>query len=56
MEFDNHTRKELKRILQELDFEASGYEWGSKEFEFLIGLCGDIEDALKGCRQETLEE
>ena len=56
MEFDDYTREKLKRILQELDFEASVYDWGSKEFEFLMNLCGDIEDALKGRRQETWEE
>ena len=56
MEFDRYTREKLKRILQELDFESSGYEWGTEEFEFLIGLCGDIEDALKAHRQETWEK
>ena len=48
MKFDNYTREKLRRILKEIDFEASGYDWGTEEFEFLIGLCGDIEDALKG--------
>ena len=48
MEFDNYTREKLKRISQELDFESNGYEWGSDEFEFLMDLCGQIEDALRG--------
>ena len=47
MEFDNYTREKLRRILKEIDFEASGYDWGTEEFEFLMGLCGDIEDALE---------
>ena len=47
MEFDNYTIEKLKRILQELDFETAGYEWGSEEFEFLMELCGQIEDALR---------
>lgn len=51
MEFDNYTREKLRRILQELDFESSVYEWGTEEFEFLMDLCGQIEDALKGHRQ-----
>lgn len=48
MEFDNYTREKLKIILKDLDFETAGYDWGTEEFEFLMGLCGDIEDALKG--------
>lgn len=47
MEFDKYTREKLKRILGELDFEAAGYEWGTEEFEFLMDLCGTIEDALR---------
>lgn len=51
MKFDNYTREKLKRILEELDFETNGYEWGSEEFEFLMELCGQIEDALRGGRR-----
>ena len=51
MKFDNYTREKLKRILQELDFETAGYEWGTDEHEFLMGLCGQIEDALRGGRR-----
>lgn len=50
MQFDKYTREILKRILKDLDFETTGYEWGTEEFEFLIGLCGTIEDALRGRR------
>ena len=48
MRFDNYTKEKLKRILEELDFESGSYEWGSDEFEFLMELCGQIEDALRG--------
>ena len=51
MEFDNYTREKLKRILQELDFLSGAYDWGTEEFEFLIELCGQIEDALRGARR-----
>ena len=51
MKFDNYTREKLKRILEELDFETNGYEWGSEEFEFLMDLCGQIEDAFRGERR-----
>ena len=51
MDFDNYTREKLKRILDELDLESNGYDWGSDEFEFLMDLCGQIEDALRGGRR-----
>lgn len=51
MEFDNYTREKLKRILKELDFETNGYEWGSEEHEFLMELCREIEDVLRGARR-----
>ena len=50
MEFDNYTIEKLKRILKELDFETNSYNWGTDEFEFLMDLCGQIEDALRGSR------
>ena len=33
MEFDNYTIEKLKRILKDLDFEASLYVWGTDEFD-----------------------
>lgn len=51
MEFDNYTIEKLKRILEELDFLAGAYDWGTDEFEFLMELCGEIEDALRGARR-----
>lgn len=53
MEFDNYTREKLKRILKELDFESNGYDWGSDEHEFLMEICAQIEDALRGDRRWT---
>ena len=47
MEFNNYTREKLKRILQELDFLAGAYDWGTDEFNFLMGLCAEIEDVLR---------
>lgn len=51
MEFDNYTKEKLKRISEEIDLESNGYDWGTDEFEFLMDLCGQIEDALKGDRK-----
>ena len=51
MEFDNYTKEKLKIILDELDFLAANYDWGSDEFEFLMDVCGQIEDALRGGRR-----
>ena len=48
MKFDNYTKEKLKIVLDELDFETNGYEWGTDEFEFLMELCRQIEDALRG--------
>ena len=51
MEFNNYTIEKLKRILKDLDFESSNYDWGTDEFEFLMELCGEIEDVLRGSRR-----
>ena len=51
MEFNNYTIEELKRILEELDYLVGDYDWGTDEFEFLMELCGQIEDALRGGRR-----
>lgn len=47
MEFDNFTTERLWEVLDELSFIAGAYEHGSDEFEFLMEICGEIEDALK---------
>lgn len=51
MEFDNYTIKKLKIVLDMLEFLAYSYDWGSDEYEFLMDLCGEIEDALRGGRR-----
>jgi hypothetical protein len=51
MEFDNYTKEKLKIVLDELDFLAGNYEWGTDEHEFLMELCGQIEDVLRGGRR-----
>ena len=51
MKFDKYTKEKLKEVLETLDFLAAAYEWGSDEFEFLMELCGEIEDALRGVRR-----
>lgn len=51
MEFDNYTIEKLKIVLAELDFLSENYDWGTDEFEFMMELCGQIEDALRGVRR-----
>ena len=56
MEFDNYTKEKLKIVLDELDFLAGNYDWGTDEFEFLMDLCGQIEDVLRGGRRWRLKD
>lgn len=46
MDFKETTRDQLKKIMRDLDYEASEYEWGSKEYEFLMEIIAMIEDEL----------
>lgn len=46
MKFKQSTKWQLKKIMRDLDYEASEYEWGSKEYEFLMELVAEIEDAI----------
>lgn len=46
MNFKEATRVQLKKIMWDLDYEASEYEWGSDEYEFLTEILAMIEDAL----------
>lgn len=46
MNFKEATRDQLKKIMRDLDYEASEYEWGSEEYEFLMEIIAMIEDAL----------
>lgn len=46
MKFKEETRIQLKKTMRDLDFEASEYEWGSDEYEFLMEVIAMIEDSL----------
>lgn len=46
MNFKEATRDQLKKTMRDLDYEASEYEWGSEEHEFLMEIIATIEDAL----------
>lgn len=46
MNFKEATREQLKKTMRDLDFEASEYEWGSEEYEFLMEIIARIEDVL----------
>ena len=48
MKFKEETKIELKKIMRDLDYEASEYEWGSEEYEFLSDILCEIEDAILG--------
>lgn len=47
MKFKEMTKRQLKRIIGDLNYEASEYEWGSKEFEFLMEIAATIEDEIR---------
>lgn len=46
MSFSQSTENQLKKTMRDLDYEASEYEWGSEEYEFLMEIIATIEDAL----------
>lgn len=48
MKFKEETKIQLKKIMRDLDYEASEYEWGSEEHEFLLDVVCEIEDAIRG--------
>lgn len=48
MKFKDSTISELRKVMRDLDYEASEYEWGSEEYEFLMDIIGEIEDAIWG--------
>ena len=43
-------KEKLKEVLDMLECLAYSNDWSSDEFEFLMELCGQIEDALRGDR------
>ena len=47
MKFKKETRIQLKKIMRDLDYEASEYDWGSEEYEFLMELIAMIEDEMR---------
>lgn len=47
MKLKETTKWQLKKIIRDLDFEASEYEWGSEEYEFLMELVATIEDEVR---------
>lgn len=48
MKFKESTKIQLKKIIRDLDYEASEYDWGSEEYEFLSDVVCEIEDAIWG--------
>lgn len=51
MKFREETKWLLKKIMRDLNYEASEYRWLSEEYETLMDLCGEIEDVLRGDRR-----
>lgn len=47
MNFSQSTKNQLKKTMIDLDYEASYYEWGSEEYEFLMELIAIIEDDMR---------
>ena len=47
MKFKLQTKIQLEKTMRDLDFEASEYEWGSEEYEFLMELIAMIEDEVR---------
>lgn len=41
------TKWQLKKIIRDLNYEASEYEWGSEEYEFLMEIAATIEDEVR---------
>lgn len=48
MKFKETTKWQLRKIMRDLNYEASEYEWGSEEYEFLSDVVCEIEDAIWG--------
>lgn len=47
MNFKKTTKTVLINIMEDLDYEASEYEWGTDEYEFLMEILAEIEDVIK---------
>lgn len=48
MKLKESTKWQLKKIIGDLNYEASEYEWGSEEYEFLSDVAREIEDGIWG--------
>ncbi|CAC9931727.1 hypothetical protein PEPNEM18_01060 [Aedoeadaptatus nemausensis] len=48
MGLKEETVTQLKKTIRDLDYEESEYEWGSEEYEFLMDVVCEIEDAIWG--------
>mgnify|MGYP006979269625 FL=1 len=48
MKFKDSTKWQLKKIIRDLNYESSEYEWGSEEYEFLDKMTAEIENAIWG--------
>lgn len=46
MKFEQSTKWLLKKIMRDLSKEATIYDWGSKEYEFLSDVASEIEDVI----------
>lgn len=47
MKFRFQTKIQLEKTMRDLEYEASEYEWGSEEYEFLMELIAMIEDEMR---------
>ena len=47
MKFKLQTKIQLEKTMRDLEYEASEYEWGSEEYEFLMELIAMIEDEVR---------
>lgn len=47
MKWKESTKWQLKKIIEDLNYEASEYEWGSEEYEFLMEIAATIEDEVR---------
>lgn len=56
MIFKETTKWQLKKIIGDLNYEASEYEWGSEEYEFLDEIAAEIEDAIWGVEKWAEKE
>ena len=46
MKFKDSSKWQLKKVMSDLNYEASEYDWGSEEYEFLTEIVAEIEDAV----------